>query len=208
MCANRCEEKRSQNRPHLVFNCDEATIFLNKFAKKVMVSRRSRHCRMLAHGTGQHITILRCVSSAGTTIHPQYSVKGNTRRMTNQWKIQIQWYGHCIWWNLLWAVCHEFDKVCDILLRWKSISTHFPCDDWENIYSLSYYHHQIGSMNYCLGLGHETLYVFLISYKNGLKYASYIISILFIMTSWSYTVGKVTELTQICVPFVHQFTNE
>ena len=26
--------------------------------------------------------------------------------------------------------------------------THFPCDDWENIYTLSYYHHQIGSMNY------------------------------------------------------------
>ena len=26
--------------------------------------------------------------------------------------------------------------------------THFPCDDWENIYILSYYHHQIGSMNY------------------------------------------------------------
>ena len=27
-------------------------------------------------------------------------------------------------------------------------STHFSCDDWENIYTLSYYHHQIGSMNY------------------------------------------------------------
>ena len=26
--------------------------------------------------------------------------------------------------------------------------THFPCDDWENIYTLSYYHHEIGSMNY------------------------------------------------------------
>ena len=26
--------------------------------------------------------------------------------------------------------------------------THFSCDDWENIYTLSYYHHQIGSMNY------------------------------------------------------------
>ena len=26
--------------------------------------------------------------------------------------------------------------------------THFPCDDWENIYTLSYYHHQIGSMKY------------------------------------------------------------
>ena len=26
--------------------------------------------------------------------------------------------------------------------------THFSCDDWENIYTLSYYHHEIGSMNY------------------------------------------------------------
>ena len=26
--------------------------------------------------------------------------------------------------------------------------TQFLCDDWENIYALSYYHHQIGSMNY------------------------------------------------------------
>ena len=24
----------------------------------------------------------------------------------------------------------------------------FPCDDWENIYTLYYYHRQIGSMNY------------------------------------------------------------
>ena len=26
--------------------------------------------------------------------------------------------------------------------------THSPCDDWETIYTLSYYHHQIRSMNY------------------------------------------------------------
>ena len=32
------------------------------------------------------------------------------------------------------AVCFQF--------------THFCCDDWENICTLSYYHHQIGSMNY------------------------------------------------------------
>ena len=32
------------------------------------------------------------------------------------------------------AVCFQF--------------THCPCDDWENIYTLSYYHHQIGNMNY------------------------------------------------------------
>ena len=27
-------------------------------------------------------------------------------------------------------------------------STHFPCDDWDNIFTLSYFHHRIGSMNY------------------------------------------------------------
>ena len=32
------------------------------------------------------------------------------------------------------AVCFQF--------------TNFLCDDWENIYTLSYYHHQIGSRNY------------------------------------------------------------
>ena len=32
------------------------------------------------------------------------------------------------------AVCFQF--------------THFCCDDWENIYYMSYYHHQIGSINY------------------------------------------------------------
>ena len=32
------------------------------------------------------------------------------------------------------AVCFQF--------------THFLCDDWENIYTLFYYHHQTGSMNY------------------------------------------------------------
>ena len=26
--------------------------------------------------------------------------------------------------------------------------THFLCDDWDNVYTLSHYHHQIGSMNY------------------------------------------------------------
>ena len=37
--------------------------------------------------------------------------------------------------------------------------THFPCDDWENLYTLSYYHHQIGvwTITHCLGLVHETM---------------------------------------------------
>ena len=32
------------------------------------------------------------------------------------------------------AVCFQF--------------THFSCDDWDSIYTLSNYHHQIGNMNY------------------------------------------------------------
>ena len=37
--------------------------------------------------------------------------------------------------NISGAVCFQF--------------THFCCDGWENIYTFSYHHHQIGSMNYC-----------------------------------------------------------
>ena len=39
---------------------------------------------------------------------------------------------------------------------------HFPCDDWENIYTLSYYHHQIRSMN------HYPLFR-VISWNNGVR---------------------------------------
>ena len=37
--------------------------------------------------------------------------------------------------------------------------THSPCDDWEKIYTLSYFHHQIGSMNYypLFRVSHETM---------------------------------------------------
>ena len=39
-----------------------------------------------------------------------------------------------IYYTICGAVCFQF--------------TLFLCDDWENIYTLSYHHHQIGSMNY------------------------------------------------------------
>ena len=42
---------------------------------------------------------------------------------------------HCkMSYTICGAVCFQF--------------THFCCDDWENIYTLSYYHHQILSMKY------------------------------------------------------------
>ena len=49
--------------------------------------------------------------------------------------------------------------------------THFPCDDWENIYTLSYYHHRIGSMNYYPLFGVR-------SWNNGVRCVSF-----FILTS-------------------------
>ena len=55
--------------------------------------------------------------------------------------------------------------------------THFPCDDWENIYTLSYYHHQIGSMNY-----YPLFRV--MSWNNGVRCMSfYILSFFWIWTS-------------------------
>ena len=41
---------------------------------------------------------------------------------------------YTIHYTLCGAVCFQF--------------SHSPCVDWENIYTLSYYHHQIGSTNY------------------------------------------------------------
>ena len=44
---------------------------------------------------------------------------------------------------------------------------HFSCAVWENIYTLSYYHHQIGSMNYFL---HPVLSLFRVrSWNNGVR---------------------------------------
>ena len=61
--------------------------------------------------------------------------------------------------ELIKCVSYIFCRVCKIKRILLAIHyticgavcfqfTHFPCDDWANIYALSYYHHQIGSMNY------------------------------------------------------------
>ena len=64
------EENDLKKKPHLVFNCDEAAVFLDKSSKRVVVPRQSKHCHMLAQGTSQHITVLCCVSAAGATVPP------------------------------------------------------------------------------------------------------------------------------------------
>ena len=49
--------------------------------------------------------------------------------------------------------------------------THFLHDEWDNIYTLSYYHHQIGSMNY-----YPLLWVR--SWNNGMRCMSFYIILL------------------------------
>ena len=62
--------------------------------------------------------------------------------------------------TICWAVCFQF--------------THFSCDDGENIYTLSYYHHQIGSMHYCP--------LFRVrSWNNGIRCTSFYILILILI---------------------------
>ena len=57
---------------------------------------------------------------------------------------------------------------------------HFLCDDWENIYTLSYYHHQIGSMNYYP--------LFRVrSWNNGMRCMScYLLTVLHNNLKWNY----------------------
>ena len=72
-------------------------------------------------------------------------------------------YPHCAnlseGFELIKCLSDIFCRVCKIKYNLSVIHyticgalcfqfTHFPCDDLENIYTLSYYHQQIGSMNY------------------------------------------------------------
>ena len=75
------------------------------------------------------------------------------------------------------AVCFQF--------------THFPSDDWENIYTLSYYHHQIGSMNY-----HPLFRVR--SWNNGVQWcAMYVFLYSYVWIVWEKSGGKI-QVPYIC----------
>ena len=58
------------NKPHMVFNCDEASLALNKSSRKVLVPRNSKHCHTIATASSQHVSILCCASAAGQIIPP------------------------------------------------------------------------------------------------------------------------------------------
>ena len=91
---------------------------------------------------------------------------------------------HCtIHYAICRAVCFQF--------------THSPCDGWENIYTLSYYHNQIGSMN------HYPLFR-VRSWNNGVRCMSFYILMRHfhdVTTEWSRGTNSVAALYP-CSPFI------
>ena len=84
---------------------------------------------------------------------------------------------YVIHYTICGAICFQF--------------THFCCNDWDNIYTLSYYHHQIGSMNYYPLFRAR-------SWNNGVHCMSFYIlmetlSALFMMTSSNVNIFRVTD---------------
>ena len=67
------------------------------------------------------------------------------------------------------AVCFQF--------------THLLCDDWENIYTLSHYHHQIGSVSF------DPLFR-VRSWNNGMRCISF-----YVLTNHKYSIGKTQAWT-------------
>ena len=56
--------------PQLIYNCDEAAVYLNKSSQKVVVPRNSKHCHSLAQGTSEHISVLCCANATGAALPP------------------------------------------------------------------------------------------------------------------------------------------
>ena len=77
--------------------------------------------------------------ACGTGGITHYKKKAHGCKMSVRYILSSVWVRYSIFFSIIQyticgAVCFQF--------------TRFPCDDWDNIYTLSYYYHQIGSMNY------------------------------------------------------------
>ena len=57
-------------RPHLMFNCDESAVQLNKSGKRVIIPRKYKRAHSVLNGTTQHVTALCCVSASGAVLPP------------------------------------------------------------------------------------------------------------------------------------------
>lgn len=64
-------------RPQDIYNCDETIINLNKSCQKVVVPRRIKHAYSRQGASTKHISLLCCVSAAGSVVPPYIIYKGS-----------------------------------------------------------------------------------------------------------------------------------
>ena len=89
----------------------------------------SAECRIWTRGIRHQIA-----SRLNAHWQTDWAIEDQAKNCVSKIKHILSVIHHIIHYTICEAVCFQF--------------THSPCDDWENIYTLSYYHHQIGSMNY------------------------------------------------------------
>lgn len=70
------KEADLQGKPHLIFNCDETAIDLNKSTQKVIVPVRQKHAYLRGIGSTQHISVHCCINAAGHTLPPMIIFSG------------------------------------------------------------------------------------------------------------------------------------
>ena len=88
----------------------------------------------LADRTHLFVQYIISLSSLCKLIWRYWTYKMPVRYILSSVWVSLSIFSPVIHYTICGAVCFQF--------------THFSCDDWENIYTLSYYYHQTGSMNY------------------------------------------------------------
>ena len=90
----------------------------------------------------------RSYSFVCTVHHPIIIIVQNYLKTLNLWNACQIYFVECVSkFKHILSVIHNtiHYTICGAVCF---LFTHSSCDDWGNIYTLSYYHHQIGSMNY------------------------------------------------------------
>ena len=64
------KENGLQDKPHLIFNCDESAVALNKSSKYVLVPRRNKRAHFICTANSAHISILCAASASGFALPP------------------------------------------------------------------------------------------------------------------------------------------
>ena len=79
-------------------------------------------------------------------ITPSHHLSSLCKLIWRHWtyKIPVRYIFSSVWIKLSILSVFHYELCETVCFQF----THLLCDDWENIYTLSYYHNQIGSMKY------------------------------------------------------------